>query len=107
MRLRVFGVTALLVAFGSRAVLAETPAATPAPTANPVPAQALPSAKRSAEITPGGAVWRSAVIPGWGQRYKGERTKGWVFTGLAAGMAAASVGAYQWSDSSRRSLSDA
>ena len=28
------------------------------------------------------ATWRSAVLPGWGQRYKGEGAKGWVMTGL-------------------------
>jgi hypothetical protein len=28
---------------------------------------------------------RSLALPGWGQRYKGERTKGWVLTGLWAG----------------------
>ena len=28
------------------------------------------------------ATWRSALLPGWGQRYKGEGAKGWVMTGL-------------------------
>lgn len=32
-----------------------------------------------------GAAMRSALIPGWGQHYKGERTKGWVVAGLFAG----------------------
>lgn len=35
---------------------------------------------------------RSLALPGWGQRYKGETTKGWVLTGLwAAGLAGAVV----------------
>ena len=30
------------------------------------------------------ATLRSAVLPGWGQRYKGDGTKGWAITGLWA-----------------------
>lgn len=30
------------------------------------------------------AAWRSALVPGWGQHYKGNSTKGWVLTGLWA-----------------------
>jgi hypothetical protein len=29
-----------------------------------------------------GAAWRSMVFPGWGQRYKDEKRKGLVFSGL-------------------------
>src|SRR5689334_10418069 len=65
---------------------APAPAATPAPSA---------SAKRGEEvISPLGAVWRSALVPGWGQRYKGETRKGWIFTGIGAGLVAASSLAY-------------
>lgn len=56
----------------------------------PAPAPAAPAAsssnKRDEVITPLGAVWRSALVPGWGQRYKGEKKKGWIFTGVAAGL---------------------
>jgi hypothetical protein len=38
------------------------------------------------------ALARSLAFPGWGQRYKGEQTKGWVLTGLwATGLAAATA----------------
>ena len=66
---------------------AEQPAPAPAPV---TPAAAAP--KRGDEvITPLGAVWRSTLVPGWGQRYKGEKKKGWVFTGVAAGLLSASA----------------
>ncbi len=39
------------------------------------------------------AAMRSLLLPGWGQQYKGQKTKGWILTGLwglaAAGTAAA------------------
>lgn len=43
------------------------------------------------------AAWRSALLPGWGQHYKGQALKGWVLGGLtlgllAGGLAAAAVG---------------
>lgn len=31
------------------------------------------------------ALWRSALMPGWGQRYLGAPTRGWVFMGAEAG----------------------
>ena len=40
------------------------------------------------------ATWRSALIPGWGQRYKGETTKGWVLTGLWAVSSASTLVAH-------------
>ncbi|NNF57930.1 MAG: hypothetical protein HKN04_06780 [Rhodothermaceae bacterium] len=40
------------------------------------------------------ATWRSAVLPGWGQRYKGETAKGWILTGLAAATAAGTLTAH-------------
>ncbi len=83
-----------------------TPAATPAPepTAAPVTAAATTSAPRAKGedvITPLGAVWRSTLVPGWGQRYKGEKTKGWVFTGIAAAGALASIASYKVSSDAR------
>src|SRR5437764_1455792 len=86
---------------------AGTPAATPAAPANPVPAAAcaapLPRVRSEHQVTPFGAIWRSALLPGWGQRYKGERTKGWVMTGAAGGLAATSLGLYQYKVSARDS----
>lgn len=40
------------------------------------------------------ATWRSALLPGWGQRYKGETTKGWILTGLATATAAGTLTAH-------------
>jgi tetratricopeptide (TPR) repeat protein len=37
------------------------------------------------------AALRSIVLPGWGQRMKGQRAKGWVLTGAWAGALGASV----------------
>ena len=40
---------------------------------------------------------RSLVLPGWGQRYKGETTKGWVLTGVwVAGMVASAAAIYRY-----------
>ncbi|HLT48767.1 MAG TPA: hypothetical protein VK002_16145 [Rubricoccaceae bacterium] len=45
----------------------------------------------------GAAFARSLALPGWGQRFKGERTKGWVLTGVwAAGLAASAASAYRY-----------
>jgi tetratricopeptide (TPR) repeat protein len=113
-------VTALLLVFPLTAV-AQTPTPTPAsatspvavatpaaqPTAlasaNPVPPQALPRLKRPGEqsVTPTGALWRSVVLPGWGQRYKGERTKGWILTGLTAGLAGGTLAGYEYAELTR------
>jgi hypothetical protein len=32
------------------------------------------------------ALWRSAVLPGWGQRYLGAPTRGWIFMSSEAGV---------------------
>ena len=85
---------------------AATPAATPTAVAaaNPVPAAALPPQHRAIAgdtISPTGALWRSALIPGWGQRYKGETKKGWVFTGIAGGLVASTVAAKLYADQTR------
>lgn len=53
-------------------------------------------------ITPLGAAWRSTLVPGWGQRYKGETRKGWVLSGVAAGLAATSLGTYSYMRQARR-----
>lgn len=68
--------------------------ATPAPVAATAVAPPRPSIRSDEAVTPSGALWRSTVIPGWGQRYKGEKAKGWIFTGVAAGLAAGTVGSY-------------
>ncbi|MDX1739778.1 MAG: hypothetical protein R3178_00730 [Rhodothermales bacterium] len=40
------------------------------------------------------AAYRSMLVPGWGQLYKGQRTKGYVFLGLWAATAAGTVTAH-------------
>lgn len=87
-------------------VFAQTPEAVSAPiempepdrAESPAPAPSGPSAasaKRGEEvISPLGAVWRSTLVPGWGQRYKGEKKKGWIFTGVAAGLLGATALTY-------------
>lgn len=72
-------------------------AADPAPTQTPAPSApaSAPAVKRGEDvITPLGSIWRSTLVPGWGQRYKGEKKKGWIFTGVAAGLAGASAMTY-------------
>lgn len=81
-------------------VFAQTPTAVPepehaeadAPAPAPAPSASTGAAAKRGEdvISPLGAVWRSALVPGWGQRYKGETKKGWIFTGVAAGLLGAS-----------------
>lgn len=39
----------------------------------------------------GSALWRSAILPGWGQHYKGESVKGYSFMGAWAVLLGASV----------------
>ena len=39
-------------------------------------------------------LWRSAVLPGWGQGYNGKTTKGWLIGGLTVGALAGSVATY-------------
>ena len=83
-------VVPVLVAFATPAAAAE-----PAPGAVATPA-VVSTARPGPEtqdrvITPMGAVWRSTLVPGWGQRYKGERRKGWWLTGAGAALATATV----------------
>ncbi|WP_457652692.1 DUF5683 domain-containing protein [Rhodocaloribacter sp.] len=40
------------------------------------------------------AAMRSLLLPGWGQQYKGEKTKGWILTGLWGLAAAGTVAAH-------------
>src|SRR4051812_46762564 len=82
---------------------AATPAATPV---------ATPAAARTTqiELTPMGAAWRSTLVPGWGQRYKGETAKGWVMTGVFGGLIGASgvaIAEMQSADRAYRHLDDA
>ena len=49
----------------------------------------LPTAK--ARPTPKGALWRSALIPGWGQLRNGRYFKAVLFSAAAAGFAGASI----------------
>jgi hypothetical protein len=118
MRSVIVALVSLAIGFPSRAAVAadgdpspaptaatpvphETPsAATPAsaPGTHPAPAiaTAVPTMHTEAQVSPNGALWRSVVIPGWGQRYKGEKSKGWVLTGLAAGLLGGTVAAYAY-----------
>lgn len=108
MRSVIVALVSLSIGFPSGAAFAQAPGPSPAPTAvatpeptpalaHPVPAAALPAMHSSEpQVSPNGALWRSAIIPGWGQRYKGEKSKGWVLTGLAAGLLAGTVAAYAY-----------
>jgi hypothetical protein len=40
------------------------------------------------------AVWRSSLFPGWGQRYKGQKIKGGIFSIGAAALAGATITAH-------------
>lgn len=40
------------------------------------------------------AAMRSMIVPGWGQFYKGHRTKGWIVSGLFGAVAAGAIGAH-------------
>lgn len=40
------------------------------------------------------AAMRSMIVPGWGQFYKGHRTKGWIVSGLFGAAAAGAIGAH-------------
>lgn len=76
----------LLVAFSGSAFAAEpdsTPTSAPAPN--------RPGQTEERTITSMGAIWRSTLVPGWGQRYKGETRKGWWLTGAGAALATASI----------------
>lgn len=47
-------------------------------------------------------LWRSAILPGWGQFYNGEKTKGWIIGGLTLGALAGTVGTYVIGDGARK-----
>lgn len=93
-RMRVLLVAALL---GSIPALAEaqtpsptvSPSSTPPETSNAPP----PIAAAADNVTPLGAMWRSTLVPGWGQRYKGETRKGWLLTGSAVALGAGTIAA--------------
>ena len=46
------------------------------------------------QVSPRGAFLRSAVLPGWGQRYQGARNRGYMMFALAA----ASIGTAVWAE---------
>lgn len=47
-------------------------------------------------------LWRSAILPGWGQFYNGERTKGWIIGSLAVGTLIGTVTTYSIGDGARK-----
>lgn len=47
-------------------------------------------------------LWRSALLPGWGQMYNGEKTKGWIIGGLTLGALAGTVTTYVIGDGARK-----
>ncbi len=47
--------------------------------------------RAKARLTPKGALWRSALIPGWGQLHNGGYFKAVLFSAAAAGFAGASI----------------
>ncbi len=49
----------------------------------------------------GQALWRSAVLPGWGQAYNGQSGKGWLLGGVTLGLFAGTVGTYIVGDAAR------
>jgi TolB-like protein len=59
-----------------------------------LPASGLISYSSEAVVlrTRSGAVFRSMAIPGWGQFYNREETKGWVFLGLAGTLLGSAAG---------------
>ncbi|HVO29160.1 MAG TPA: tetratricopeptide repeat protein [bacterium] len=76
----------LVLLFAARAALAADPEPTP-----PREPAAVVAPAHAPETTPGGAAWRSAILPGWGQRYKGETRKGKWFTITWSVLAVASL----------------
>ena len=63
------------------------------------PVTATPAFKGKSRF---GAMLRSAVMPGWGQMYSGEKTMGWAFLGgelTAAGLAFSAYSAYSTANS--------
>ncbi len=107
-------ILALTLAFATMAAPAlaqdPAPAPTPAPTAAPAPAPApvaTPQPDGSREMTPLGAAWRSTLVPGWGQRYKGETKKGWIYTGVAGALVLGSLATYGQMQSATSAYYDA
>lgn len=47
-------------------------------------------------------LWRSALLPGWGQFYNGEKTKGWIIGGLTIGSLIGTIGTYVVGDGARK-----
>ena len=47
-------------------------------------------------------LWRSAVLPGWGQAYNGENTKAWLVGGITVGALAGSVATFVMGDAARK-----
>lgn len=56
------------------------------------PPESRPAPEMDSEATLGGAVWRSAVLPGWGQFYQGRAVEGSIYAGTM--LALAGSGAY-------------
>jgi len=51
-------------------------------------------------------LWRSAVLPGWGQGYNGENTKGWIIGTLTIGTLIGTVGTYIVGSNARTNYND-
>jgi len=47
-------------------------------------------------------LWRSAVLPGWGQSYNGDGTKAWLVGGVTLGALAGTVATYVIGDNARK-----
>ena len=54
---------------------------------SPSPAQEAAADSSAAGPTPRGALWRSLLLPGWGQFYNGKPLKGLFLGGISAGLA--------------------
>jgi tetratricopeptide (TPR) repeat protein len=66
-----------------RQVDAELHPAAQAPAPSPAPAAAAaPAPARQAQGDWYSALWRSALVPGWGQAYNGQTNKAWLLGGL-------------------------
>jgi tetratricopeptide (TPR) repeat protein len=47
-------------------------------------------------------LWRSALLPGWGQAYNGDSTKAWIIGGLTVGTLIGTVSTYVIGDGARK-----
>lgn len=54
----------------------------------------------------GQPLWRSALLPGWGQFYNREPVKGWIIGGLSLATLGATVGTYVIGDGARKQYLD-